>query len=472
MKTSKEYPATHSMSTSWFAIDEDGNVAIVNFEENGPVASPADHDEHCTASLVENGLDSTGNGGLIYKNYTDEQIAPMFQEVPDGLNEFNTFEDYFFDILQIDVSRTQEFLEIIHPIIESGEHEIICFSRTLGIYSSGGIDDFKEVYTRLRESGIVKRVLRTDPMYDVDDIEEFSQRYPIPFYVYNQEYGACDTADLNKVYTPKVPCVNEKQLSDKERVLAFRVKGNFAKIDHIQPSADYPFTTHDYMDSVDIEGQPYYRMRLTGNTDDTAYVYDNLFSGLQIDESVCIKCPIFQSLKNDSWSRPRYYSGQEMTSHPTVAIINDCDTSMPYEILHRYPEIAMRSFHAYSVVCQSEYFGYQSPYEEQVKTIKKQVEERIFEKYCHGYFEHILEIFKPYVLILNKHAFKTITTLYEHDDACIQINGVNYAYFLTKDIEKHYDEIIDLARKPYRGKIIPKVIPVEEAERIGVKQKK
>lgn len=28
MKTKKEYPATHSMWTAWFAIDADGNVAI------------------------------------------------------------------------------------------------------------------------------------------------------------------------------------------------------------------------------------------------------------------------------------------------------------------------------------------------------------------------------------------------------------------------------------------------------------
>ncbi|MBO7287706.1 MAG: hypothetical protein J6U85_05680 [Bacteroidales bacterium] len=33
----REYPATHSMATSWFAIDADGNVAILNFDDNGPV---------------------------------------------------------------------------------------------------------------------------------------------------------------------------------------------------------------------------------------------------------------------------------------------------------------------------------------------------------------------------------------------------------------------------------------------------
>ena len=37
MLLNKEYPATHLMSTSWYGIDSDGNVAIFEFDENGPV---------------------------------------------------------------------------------------------------------------------------------------------------------------------------------------------------------------------------------------------------------------------------------------------------------------------------------------------------------------------------------------------------------------------------------------------------
>ena len=37
MKIDKEYPATHSMSTSWYIVDEEGNVGILDFNENGPV---------------------------------------------------------------------------------------------------------------------------------------------------------------------------------------------------------------------------------------------------------------------------------------------------------------------------------------------------------------------------------------------------------------------------------------------------
>ena len=37
MKIDKEYPATHSMDTAWYCVDEDGNVGIFQIDENGPV---------------------------------------------------------------------------------------------------------------------------------------------------------------------------------------------------------------------------------------------------------------------------------------------------------------------------------------------------------------------------------------------------------------------------------------------------
>lgn len=37
MKTDKEYPATHSMSTAWYMVDDEGNIGIMEYNENGPV---------------------------------------------------------------------------------------------------------------------------------------------------------------------------------------------------------------------------------------------------------------------------------------------------------------------------------------------------------------------------------------------------------------------------------------------------
>lgn len=37
MLLEKEYPATHSMSTAWYLVDEDDNVGMMDFNEDGPI---------------------------------------------------------------------------------------------------------------------------------------------------------------------------------------------------------------------------------------------------------------------------------------------------------------------------------------------------------------------------------------------------------------------------------------------------
>ena len=50
MKTDREYPATHSMSTAWYIVDDEGNVGILDYNENGPV--PHGIPEHGISELV------------------------------------------------------------------------------------------------------------------------------------------------------------------------------------------------------------------------------------------------------------------------------------------------------------------------------------------------------------------------------------------------------------------------------------
>ena len=46
MKTTKEFPATHSMDTEQFIADADGNIALFDFDDDGPVlAKIADNDD-------------------------------------------------------------------------------------------------------------------------------------------------------------------------------------------------------------------------------------------------------------------------------------------------------------------------------------------------------------------------------------------------------------------------------------------
>lgn len=57
----KEYPATHSMSTSWYVVDDEGNVGIMDYNENGPVPW---------------GVEETCGDELKYGHWEDEKNIP------------------------------------------------------------------------------------------------------------------------------------------------------------------------------------------------------------------------------------------------------------------------------------------------------------------------------------------------------------------------------------------------------------
>ena len=52
MKTTKEFPATHSMDTEWFIADAEGNIALFDFDDDEPVpAKIADNDDSWGGSM-------------------------------------------------------------------------------------------------------------------------------------------------------------------------------------------------------------------------------------------------------------------------------------------------------------------------------------------------------------------------------------------------------------------------------------
>ena len=74
MKTMKEFPATHSMSTEWFVVDEEGNIALFDFDENGPV--PVDIPVESSSCLMtsEEDFGEKDSDEIEYLELTDEQV--------------------------------------------------------------------------------------------------------------------------------------------------------------------------------------------------------------------------------------------------------------------------------------------------------------------------------------------------------------------------------------------------------------
>ena len=106
MKTDKEYPATHSMSTAWYVADEDGNVAIMNYNDNGPV--PWETEETSIEELVYGHFEDYDTKDHITVDLTDDQIDDLMENPHQPEDEDSWLECIF----QIDLDQEADFLNL------------------------------------------------------------------------------------------------------------------------------------------------------------------------------------------------------------------------------------------------------------------------------------------------------------------------------------------------------------------------
>ena len=123
MITDKEYPATHSMSTAWYAADEDGNVAIINYNENGPVPWIA---------KKELGIESIVFGDDMN---VGEEVSLTDEQIDEILGNCKTVDFNDADLsncmVLIDTAKEKDFMELA----EKENFEIVhCLSKRRGLY--------------------------------------------------------------------------------------------------------------------------------------------------------------------------------------------------------------------------------------------------------------------------------------------------------------------------------------------------
>ena len=139
IKNGKEYPATHSMSTSWFFVDKDDSVAIFDFEDNGPIPESAKDTADAAITDLCFSDYAVEKDGLLTLPYTDQQV----EDTLEGLWETEVKDDKYWsdEIFQIDTARESEFFEYLKECRSKTKKdkwghkfEPICLSRKLGIY--------------------------------------------------------------------------------------------------------------------------------------------------------------------------------------------------------------------------------------------------------------------------------------------------------------------------------------------------
>ena len=265
MLRDKEYPATHSMDTAWFAVDLDGNVAIFQFEEDGP--GPIPFTDIHTNELIQSYL-AQMRFGIDTLDFSDEQIG----ELMSSLHNVKDFEEISGNsLVAIDPAKKYSFLEYVNcPLCVSDEH---------GLYY---VEWWKEKYKWQIQQMINDKVIRKGRECDIeiyfDDIREDQSEHRLayfPFFVYEQNNR---NKAPERVVTPKYPLM-ESQLPKSAKDYTLHLPVHFKDDKYVEPSEFIDSQCWSYNNNTkEVDGVKYMQVALTHGGFGYVKIIDHYYS--------------------------------------------------------------------------------------------------------------------------------------------------------------------------------------------------
>lgn len=280
MITDKEYPATHSMSTAWYIVDDDDNVGILEYNDDGPV--PKGVGEYSPEDLLWGFVEGEDSYQKLPLKLTLEQIYENLPQ-PHSVEEE---QDWICCIVKIQVDKAERFKELC--LLDESDF-CICLSEEEGLYyfyDTPGLDT-------IIEDGIILEVYSQLSIWQSDDYDRLNDRVihtknydSCSYFMYHQPYW--ERFLPQKISTPQHP-VKLSQLPEALRPLVHRIPGNFHELDTFQIAEHYPCRVHN--DCVCIGGAYYSLLPLPDGTE--AYLlmgkFDNHQRKYTIDEVEALK---------------------------------------------------------------------------------------------------------------------------------------------------------------------------------------
>lgn len=205
MLKDKEYPATHSMSTAWYCADEEGNVAIIDIEDNGPVPAGEYNDTNVNDIFWQD-FSSEGDGLIRNIDLHPDQIIPMLESSNDmGVWKIDEYGYYNYEwsdtILKIDMTKLDVFKQAL-PLTESNySYRPVCLSKEMGLFFVDFFQNKKGVELLLKNSVIIEKYdlphYETPSEYEEYIIEKKDKEYEdsikdnqkFPVFIYWQGYS-------------------------------------------------------------------------------------------------------------------------------------------------------------------------------------------------------------------------------------------------------------------------------------------
>lgn len=462
MITDKEYPATHSMSTAWYVADEDGNVAIMNYNDNGPV--PWETEQTCIEELIYGHCESHLTNDYFAIELTDDQIDDLMENPHQPEDE-----EFWCDcIFQIDLEQETDFLEFAkNPDIKIE----LCISKKRGLYSVrcfGCTEEIDKKYVvkessalkKMIDRGMIKQIFNTKHFYIEDEWEDdklhFERSFSsAPYYIYGQPYW--NKLPAERLNVPVNP-VKLSQFPTALRNSVPRVPIRFRECEQFQIAEWIPCCFNSE-EEIEINGYVYQPIVLTNGS--KAYVYTTQGGIKFIDycsERLKYNC---QECSQECYT----VHGSEFSNKPTVLSVfhpfSDYDSSMRVRsdfiirhsvripLLHKIPYKHPK--------------GYWMSKDDVMKQVTDDMLTDFFKK-NYKHFEDMVLRFNPRVIILEQKTKAILSQKYLIDARHILINNQEFPCYSSSEIEEKREEISKLALLPYRGIEMPYVISAEEME--------
>lgn len=462
MKTDKEYPATHSMSTAWYMVDDEGNIGIMEYNENGPV--PFGVREYCVNSLVFG--DELKNSNTVQIDLTDEQIYDLLKEPLPPLEA----KEWFHPVIRIDLSKKDHFFELLKKYSKQISVSL-CVSEKLGLYyidcyscltynNQNNCYTPKGILKTMIMEGIILEVFELQD-YDLEEEEEEEIGHDnSPYYLYSQPYyNGC----LQKrVFIPKNP-VKISQIPEEFRERIHHIKGSFNDIETMQIAQHYPCNFFFDRTSYCAYGAKYQEAILEDGT--KGFVKTDILHFPFKDF-----CPESnnQMCEGNCW-RTCYERDKNFLENerPTVLVLispycenEDQHLNEVYFILHNV--YMLPYIYAVPCVTKPQFYKQESDVSE-LFTTDYMLE--VF-KTGKGYFEKIIEYLNPNVIITFDNTFEILNQTYRIDNYNIEINNSIFPIYQSTEIKANKEKIETLANKQYRGIVSPMVITKEEMKEL------
>lgn len=443
MKIDKEYPATHSMSTAWYVVDDEGNVGLIEYNESGPV--PWGIEETCTDELKYGHWEDYTNKKFLKFNLSDQQILDMLYE-PHNPSE----EDMWYDcVVKIDISKKNRFLELCKKKGIS-EQRTFCISESLGLYEFDAYKCYqnkKRVSVRgplktMLDESIILEVYRIHSL-DIDDIHDQVENV-VPYYMFFQPYNTKELPE--KMAVPKHP-VKIDQVPEKFRHRLHKIPGNFKDIDTFQIAQYYPCYISGDDPSYIIDGCVYQTCPLPSG--EKVYVKTRMCQfdfSLFCSEKARVKCT------GECTYRCSSVSDKLITDKPTVLIIFDPDEDEEIES-ETVTDIVFQNSYATSYIARIPKMDKENKREDYLTKVLKGSK---------GYIESVIMDINPRVILATDKAIEVLTKCYNIKDNSILIAGVDIPFYKLSELEGNRPNIEYLSKLPFQGNNHPLSITLNE----------